>query len=85
MNISDRDLDNVICEIIADCATVTPPLDRNEIASHVLDHLGPELRKQIYAALERMTRTGLIVKLKAEEDPPRCTRYGLPEGSAAHH
>ena len=85
MKISDQYLDNLICEIIADCSVVTPPLDRNEIASHVLDHLGPELRKQVYEALERMTQRGMVLKVKAEKDEAAVTRYALPDGSTAHH
>ena len=85
MSISSLDLDILICEIIADCATVTPPPDRNEIASHVIDHLGPELRKQVYAALDRMTRTGMVVRLTAQKDDVQALRYGLPESASAPH
>ena len=85
MIISDHDLDKLICEIIADCEVVTPPLDRGEIAQHVLDHVSHGLRKEVYAALDRMASRGAVVRHSIEGEEARVWRYALPDSSAARH
>jgi hypothetical protein len=53
-------MDHLICEILHDCKDVNPPLDRNEIAQHVVGHMSNLIHKDVCLALERLVRLQIV-------------------------
>ena len=84
MAFTDHEMENLIYEIMLDCATVTPPLERSEIAQHVIDQVSGQLRKEVYASLERMVGRGLICRDADEKGSQPC-RYSLQKGHGGKH
>ena len=77
MLFDQNELDNLVYDILADCREVDPPLDRNEISQHVIDHLSDHMHKFVWAALERLVREGRVVDDRAEGRSAGF-RYSLP-------
>jgi hypothetical protein len=57
---TEAELDAIVYDILLDCRSVTPPLERNEIVQHVVNHLAPQIHKQVCAALTRLISRGLV-------------------------
>ena len=84
MILGGDELDKIVYEVLVDCRSVNPPLDRNEIAQHVIDQLSESIRKEVYASIERMVGNGQILA-NSGSDARQYHRYSLPEDAAGRH
>ena len=84
MAFSESEVDRIVYDVLLDCRSVTPPLDRNEIAQHVASHFSPRIHRQVCAALERLVRQGLVSDDRdAASGHP--VRYWLPQDYSPQH
>jgi hypothetical protein len=84
MVLGREEVDRIVFEILLDCWSVNPPLERNEVAQHVIDQISEDIRKEVYASLERMVGSGRVL-MKAEPAGNRPYRYSLPPEAAGRH
>lgn len=84
MVFSDTNMENIVFDILQDCRSVTPPLDRNEISQHVLGHLAPEIHKWVCATLEKLVEKGLVTDDR-EASQGRPVRYWLSQTASSQH
>ncbi len=84
MVLGGEDMDRIVYEILLDCLSVNPPLERNEVAQHVIDQVSDDIRKEVYASLERMVGSGEVV-LNLGPGGGRPCRYSLPRAIAERH
>jgi ribosomal protein S18 acetylase RimI-like enzyme len=84
MVLSGGDMDRIVYDVLVDCLSVHPPLDRTEVAQHVVDHVSEEIRKEVYASLERMVENGEILRFPGAADA-QPYRYRVPPVAGGRH
>ena len=84
MVLSGGEMDRIVFEVLLDCVSVNPPLDRTEVAQHVVDHVSEDIRKEVYASLARMVENGQILRFSGAEDG-QPSRYRVPHGCGDRH
>src|SRR3954453_20850493 len=56
----EQRIDQIVREVIAECAEVNPPLDRREITRHVVEQLREDMQRIVPSALKRLVSKGVL-------------------------